>query len=309
MRQISIKKKLLKYYKIYEQIYENPSVPLYQITKNTGISRSTVSRYLLEMYNLSIMKGPMIFVKPAGNYHQYASLMKFEHSMTAYRRFHGFPHIISRSLSSGSWNLLLLYEKQMNFSRLKGFQEYVAEGAKGVTYLSKVSFLDWESSLKKINDVVFPPKQKSILYEEIPSNPWKEKEWTLYHKFKYNIRIQAMPVLKECGVRFQKYQNWSLQLSDVALIQPAFYPEGLNKYFMFDFLFKSEHQKQLVEILGMLPATSLFFSIGNYLFARLFLLTKREHNDLFSLVFRLGEEKFFTDFCQAVVISTPERGV
>jgi hypothetical protein len=309
MRQISIKKKLPKYYKIYEQIYENPSIPLYQITKSTGISRSTVSRYLSEMYALSIMKGPMIFVKPAGNYHQYASLMKFEHSMTAYRRFHGFPHIVSRSLSSGSWNLLLLCEKQMNFSRLRGFREYVAEGAKGATCLSKVSFLDWESSLRKINDIVSSPKQKTILYEEISSNSWKEKEWNLYQKFKYNIRIQAMPVLKECGIRFQRYQTWSLQLSDVALIQPAFYPEGLDKYFMFDFLFKSEYQKQLAEILGMLPATSLFFSVGEHLFARLFLLNKWEHNDLFSLIFRLEEEGFFTDFSQAVVISRPEREV
>jgi hypothetical protein len=38
------------------------------------------------------------------------------------------------------------------------------------------------------------------LYEEIPAILWKKKEWTLYHKFKYTIRTQAMPILKECRI-------------------------------------------------------------------------------------------------------------
>ncbi|MBU7046179.1 MAG: hypothetical protein HXS54_07040, partial [Theionarchaea archaeon] len=73
---------------------------------------------------------------------------------------------------------------------------------------------------------------------------------------------------------------------------------------VFDFLFRTEYQKQLADILGMLPSTSLFFSVGPYLMARLSLLSKNEKDELFSFIYSLGEEGYFTDFHQASVVST-----
>ncbi len=78
MNGIPRRKSLQKYYRIYEQIYENPLIPSYQISKNTGISRNTISRYLTDMYEHSLIKGPMIFVKPARNWHHYAAFLRFE---------------------------------------------------------------------------------------------------------------------------------------------------------------------------------------------------------------------------------------
>ncbi|MBU7009911.1 MAG: hypothetical protein HXS46_04430 [Theionarchaea archaeon] len=307
MSRISIEKRVPKYRKIYEQIFENPSIPLYQITKSTGISRSTVSRYLIEMYDLAIMKGPMIFVKPAKNYHQYASFLIFEDPLTTYQSLKAFPYLVSRSLVSGTWNLLLICEKLMDFSVLKGFRRCILQGVRGVTHLSKVTTLDWDTAVKRMYKALSPPTATSFLYEEASPLTWEKEEWALYHKFKYNIRIQAMPVLKECNIRYERYQKWGLKLLEAALIQPAFYPAGLPQYFMFDFLFESEYQEQLADILGMLPSTAFFFSVGRYLLARLSLLNKREKDDLFSLIFRMRKEGYFTDFYQTMAISTESR--
>ena len=308
MSRISIKKRLPKYHKIYEQIFENPSVPLYQITKNTGISRSTVSRYVIEMYELSIIKGPMIFVKPAQNYHQYAAFLDFEHSLPTYKRFKGFPNVMHRSLSSGNWNILLICEKFMNFSMLKGFRHCIYQGTKGVTHLSRVTSLDWDNSMKKMWSALSPPREKSTLYEEIPFIPWKREEWALYYRFRHNIRAQVMPILKECRVRFERYQKWVTELPHVANIHAAFYPHGLDNYFILDFLFQSEYHKQLADILGMLPSTSIFFSTGEYLLARVSLLNKKEKDDLFSLIFQLEAEGYFTQCYQTMVVSTSGGG-
>lgn len=309
MRRISVEKRMPRYHKIYEQMYENPTIPIYQMTKSTGISRSTISRYLAEMYELSIIKGPMVFVKQAQNYAQYASFLRFDHPFSAYRNFKGFPHVISKSLCCGSWNLMLICERFLNFSLLKEFKKCIHQGIKGGTFLSKVSSLDWETSVERMYSALSSPKEKSSLGGEIPHNPWKEEEWALYHKFKYNMRILAMPVLKECGVRFDRYQTWFSRLQQFATVQTAFYPQGMDKYFLFDFLFKTEYQKNLVNILGMLPSTSIFFSVGEYVLARLALLTKKEKDDLFTLIYQLGEEDFYTDSYQTAVISTSNGGV
>ena len=304
MSRISIEKRLPKYHKIYGQIYEDPSIPLYQIMKNTGISRSTVSRYLIEMYDLSIIKGPLIFVKPAQNYHQYVTFLKFEHPLLAYQGFKGFPSLLSRSLAVGGWNIMLVCEKIMNFSSLKGFRECILQGAKGVTYLPKVTSFDWKTALEKMYSSLSPPREKSSLYHEIPCNHWEKKEWILATEFKHNIRTLAMPILKENNIRFERYQKWFSCLPEYAHIYTAFYPYGLEQYFVFDFLFRTEYQKQLADILGMLPSTSLFFSVGSYLMARLSLLSKNEKDELFSFIYNLGEEGYFSDFHHASVVST-----
>jgi hypothetical protein len=54
----------------------------------------------------------------------------------------------------------------------------------------------------------------------------------------------------------------------------AFYPHGVDQYFLVDFLFHTHYHTQLANILGMLPATSVFFSVGNHLFARVSFLDK-----------------------------------
>ncbi|MGC1121118.1 MAG: hypothetical protein WBA22_08485, partial [Candidatus Methanofastidiosia archaeon] len=65
------------------------------------------------------------------------------------------------------------------------------------------------------------------------------------------------------------YEKWISTLPEVAYIQPAFYPYGSNAYGAFDFLLKSEYQRQLITILGLLPCSGIFFSTGDAVWARL----------------------------------------
>jgi DNA-binding Lrp family transcriptional regulator len=307
MRAKSIKKRLHKYYKIYEQIFDNPSIPLYQITKNTGISRSTVSRYLMEMYENGILKGPMIFLHPSTNYKRYALFCAFDDPYTVYQGLNGFPKVISRALCSGRWNVTAICESLLNFCVLKGFRYCVTQGEKGATHLPKVPLLDWDAALDGIYQAITIPREHSTLYEEIPTLPWKTDEWTLFEKFKYNIRMQAVSILKSCNIRYEKFQAWNRQLSQYTHIQSAFYPRGIEHYFFLDFLFQSPYHRQLVSILGQLPATSIFFSVDTFLLARIPILNRKEKDDLFRLIFHLGEKKYFTTFYQAMLISTSQQ--
>jgi len=271
-------KKLLGYHRVYEQIYEDPFVPLYQIAKNTKVSRSTVFRCVKEMYELSILQGPFISLKPAENYHQYAYFLMVNDPFTVYRCLKEFPGVISRSLTAGNWNLLVICDKLMDLSLLEGLNQCILQGVKGVTHLSKVCGLDWKESIQRMKAAP-APEEKSTLYEESSKLPWKETEWVLFDQFKYNIRKKTMPVLKKVNIRYERYRKWVSQLYEVASVQPAFYPLQQKNYFFFDFLFKSDYHKRLGNVLEMLPSTCHFFSVGEYLFARLSFLNrkKREH--------------------------------
>jgi hypothetical protein len=186
----------------------------------------------------------------------------------------------------------VISEEVIDFSGSGRSEKCIHQGRKGVTSLSKVANVDWGQSLESIHSALSSPTKKSILYEEIPAINWNTREWTLYDKFKYNVRAEAEPILKDCEISYQQYQTWLTQLSEVAVIQPAFYPQELDNYSLIDFLFQSQYQKQLATIFGMLPSTSLFFSAGDRLFVRVFVPNK---NDLASLILELETKGYFTE--------------
>lgn len=150
--------------------------------------------------------------------------------------------------------------------------------------------------MKKIQDTVSTPEKESSLYEEIVVNSWSEKEWIFYRYFKSNVRKKVIPLLRDNNIRFCHYNKWVLQLPDFAVIQPAFYPHRLPTYFVFDFLIESVYHQQLTAVLGLLPFTSVFFSAGDYVTARLFAQDRKEVNDLFILFNELKKCGYFTEY-------------
>jgi hypothetical protein len=294
-------KKLENYYRIYEEIFKEPTESTQKIAHNTGIPRNTVSRYLTEMYESSILRGPAIFLKPAKNYYQYVYFLAVDDPLSAYESLAGSHDVVSVSIECGEWNSLVISEKVIDFPGLKGSEKCILQGRKGVTSLSKVDSLDWDQSSESIHSALSPPPKIFIPYEEIPAINWNTEEWTLYDKFKHNIRAEAEPILKECEISHQQYQKWLTKLPEVALTQPAFYPAGLDNYSFHDFLFRSQYDEQLATVLGMLPSTSLFFSVDDYLFARLSVPSKREKN-LESLISELKEKGYFTEYHHSTAV-------
>lgn len=306
MAQKSAEKNLEKYHKIYEQIYENPFISYSQTAQNTGMARNTVARYVAAMKG-SIMHDPVICLNPAQNYHEYVYFLMVKNPLSAYERLKALFPVIS--VAFGSWHLLLISDKQIDVFKLEGYQDCILQEIKGVTHLSKVIMLNWEESMKKMHSVLHPPEEKSFLYEEMPPILWEDWEWTLYHRFKHNARIPPAPILEELEISRKQYNTWFSSLFDVASIRAAFYPLGVTKYLAVDFLFKSDYQRQVADVLGLLPSTFLYFSAGDYLFARLFVLNGVEMRNLLIFIYDMKKKGFFTDFCSSTVISSSKNWV
>lgn len=200
----------------------------------------------------------------------------------------------------GNWNLVLVSNTCIGYSDIEGYQKCILQGIKGATFLSKVKTLDFDESMKKMHEILYPPDKKSFLSSKIPSIVWEDWEWALYHEFKCNVRTPSAPILERLKIPQDKYKKWVSSLSD-AVIQAGFYPLGINKYNTVDILFESEYQKQVTDILGMLPSTSVFFSVGQYLLTRLSFLTREEMKELYTFIYNMKNQGFFTDFSSAVI--------
>jgi hypothetical protein len=69
--------RLRVYHSIYEQIYREGQIPVWKITQNTGLPRSTTSRYISEMYEQKILVGPYLSMRAAPDYREHVYLANF----------------------------------------------------------------------------------------------------------------------------------------------------------------------------------------------------------------------------------------
>ncbi|MGD2246997.1 MAG: hypothetical protein PVF58_01220 [Candidatus Methanofastidiosia archaeon] len=192
----------------------------------------------------------------------------------------------------------------MDFSLLHGFKQNFFYGVKGMSYFSAVTSLDWDVCLEAMYSAVTPPVKKSTLYQEAPKLPWKNKEWNLFHIFKKNMRKKKkISTLQKYNIHYSSYRGWLGTIHQYCAMQTAFYPHRLDSYVAVDFLFESEYHQQLKDILGMLPSTGIFFSVGTHLLARLFYLNKKEKDELDTFILQLKEKRYFTNMYDAIVFS------
>ena len=127
MGKISQEKKIKDYYKIYEQIYVDPTISLIELSKKTKMSRNTISKYLHEMH--------------------------FSDPFFTFKGLRDFPHVVYHAMTSGSWNTLVVTDRHLDFSKLVGFQSLLYQGVKVRTSTPKVEYNPWDESVVHIGQV------------------------------------------------------------------------------------------------------------------------------------------------------------
>jgi len=94
-------------YKIFEQIYESPTVKNYEIGNKAKICRNIIPRYLKTMYAQGIVRGPFLFMKATPEYKEYVYLMNFQDPLFAFERLKAFPHVVYTAMTQNVRGALL----------------------------------------------------------------------------------------------------------------------------------------------------------------------------------------------------------
>ncbi|MGC1121120.1 MAG: hypothetical protein WBA22_08495 [Candidatus Methanofastidiosia archaeon] len=295
------------YHQIYDQVYENPFSSVEDIAGILHMSLDDVDRNLNTMYHSSLLQEPVISVKPASQYRMYSYFLKMDNPFASYREVLQGSYI-SKSWAAGHWNLMVITHETVDVAGLNGVRKCVYSGKKGGTYISKCVHTDWDHAMKDIFSRMNTPGRKTVFYEEVPALSWDQEDWMLYHAFRLNARREHTPVLQELNIDCEKYRRWLSTLPAVAYIQPAFCPYGWDTCGTLDFLLKSDFQPQVVDILGLLPCSGVFFSTGDSLLARLFVKEKEEIKEVDRIIRYLLKFGYVTDYLTSLVMSTCHRG-
>jgi DNA-binding Lrp family transcriptional regulator len=257
--------RLKVYHSIYEQIYREGQIPIWKIAQNTGLPRSTTSRYIREMYEKKILVGPYLSMRAASNYREYVYLANFRNPQKRFPGLSQFPSVVDCALTFGDWNTYLVTSQPLDVRRMHGFQELILMEQKYSVITPKTEFTTWDAAFSKAHEVMRTRSPGNLNREVAPALDWGEKQRKMYDKFSPNLREIASPTLKKSGIRYESYQGWKKELETHCSIHTEFYPESYDKYNHHCFLVKSSCECQVVDVVSCLPATCRVVEMEDHL--------------------------------------------
>ncbi|MGD2249595.1 MAG: hypothetical protein PVF58_14405 [Candidatus Methanofastidiosia archaeon] len=276
MGKLTRKKRLKNYFKIYGVLHTDYSLSVYQLAKNTGLSRNTVSKYLKYMLNRNILVGPYLEMKSSKSYTEYMYFMNFENPHIVFEYLKEFPRVVYHALGAGDWNTVVVSVTPLNFSRLVGFQDMVYTGVKYGVETPKIRVTEWGTCFDDVNDTIkeFSPGSPCKNREWGPVLDWDEEEWELFSTFKKNLRQKKTPVLQDLDIRYEVYSAWIDRLAQYCSVHVRFYPEGYNHYVHQWILLDSVYEDQVKKVLSLFPTTPVVFQVGDQLLVEVGIITE-----------------------------------
>jgi hypothetical protein len=267
MGKISRSTLVKNYHKIFDCIYDTPTVSIIDIAATTRLSRNTVSKYLRLMYETHVMIGPEIRMRSSEDYKEYVYLLKFHNPGEVFRRLKGFPHVVYHGLATGHWNIMVVTNRLLDFSKLVGFQSVVYQDVKYCSYTPKVDNISWHSSFEKMHEYVdaFRRRHEEKIRRFAPPLKWGHDEWALYQVFNRDMRKKVAPTLNKSKLRYEAYSRWFKDIETHCTIHTGFYPDKYATYLSHCFLIYTNFEESVKSLFSFLPTSSSIVEVGNCL--------------------------------------------
>jgi hypothetical protein len=297
-------KKQARFHKIYAQVSSSPGIPIYEIADTTGMSRNTVSKYLLEMYRDAVLIGPQIRLLPAPNYKEYIYLMNFKNPFYFFQNVRGFPHVLYHAMTFGDWNSLVVTDGSVDFSQLVGFEKMIFQGLRYRSYTPEVEYNSWAESLKKCSQEIraFSPHIERRSRTLVGELDWGTDEWRIYRTFKYNTRKTATTTLKKIGVRYETYVKWMEDLESHCSYHTGFYPEGYPVYLTSCFLFSTDYEQTVRRLFSYFPTTPFIVEVGDSLIVLMSAVLSELKRELFCCIYDMKTQGIIKTCSHAAVL-------
>jgi hypothetical protein len=218
-----------------------------------------------------------------------------------------FPHVMYNALTFGEWNTLIIAEKSLEFSVLKGFQSEIWRGEKGFTYTPPVAHMSWDQSWREVKQrlgigfLKCDEKTKKLLVLD-----WGEREWKLYHAFKSNMRQPVKPILRNLGIRYGPFIQWKKSLPEHCGIHTEFYPQPVGTFTNHCLLFKSRYIGAVEELFSLFPTTPVFVEMGDSVLVYV-KMTSDVTKKLIDMVYSMKDRGIAEDVKYAVIFKEHGR--
>ena len=261
-----------------------PRVQPAEMGRKAGISRHTVKKYLLSFFEQKILHPPQMRVKMCSQVAEFVYLLKVTDAEAFIPFLEAEKYVFYYCTLGGSYNLIFMSYKPIDFSHLKGYERTVLGGMRSNYCVPLVQNRSHKTAYQEILERCNRRIEPSMLNMKFEEFDWTKELWELYCDLKYDLRIDFTPLVKKHGFKSSTFYERINLLNRYCDIYVPLYPSGEDNYTFFYFLIKTDYQKFVVESFGQLPIFSTHFRVKDYLLSYVPILHGEERNFLRNII-------------------------
>ena len=291
-----------QYIRIANALREDPFASLSDLATSTALSRNTLSKCLTVMYTRTLLAGPLLTIRPHENNVVYLHLINVSDPFFIYQRVQSLPSVKNYAISTGNWNICMLTDGNLDVRELEGYNHTVYSGKRYTICsppLISTSWRQyWQSTRKDLEQAL---SEKHTHREILPSLPWGEEEWQLYHAFKLNTRQCIPPILEEHGISYETFSAWKQSLLRHCTVLVRFYPRRREFYENICMVFRTHHAHLIKDFFSSIPTTPLFTDLEEHIMVQV-RVPRKMARDIFSLMYEIEEKGIADDVNWATIM-------
>ena len=311
MKRLSEEEKRYLKYQIYSLRRDDPWIPDKKVSELLNRSLSTINRYAKQAEEEGVIWNPTLGLAHPD---RKVALLRFKDKMKAFYTLQEYMNVGYICVSQGGWDVIALYDGEVDFLSIPGYEKTVMKGHRDIIFTPKVSYTSWDRCFVEMENLLKKTPVESSIKCNLCYPQWDEEEWNLYCFFRPNMRKKFSDLRKESPISWRKYEEWKQNLRTHCTIMMEYYPEGNKAYDSVILCFKTEYEQYIVEFFSHMPTTCFFYKIGEYVMVSMFIPQDYEQQiNLYKMISQLIGQKIITEYMDGNTIiyfvRTPEGGL
>ena len=265
---LTLEQKRKQYRTIYEAIWQTPRIFVKDLALLLDSTPAAATNRLKEAYDSGYIIGPEIRKKSYSNLKEYMYFIKCKNPELLYMKLRGDPNIIYHAKTSGFCDLWVIAKEKID---VKG--EIILEGHRSDYQTSFASNNTWDTALKIMEAKIGSFNSRFCRHLQLPRTHlrrtinWSTKDEFLFRYFKYKLRRNLKPVMKDHRISAEKVYDFLNNLPNTCTIHTSYYPDSLPIYDSYLFMFNTNYEDFIINLFSELPSSVSFFKIDDELFA------------------------------------------
>lgn len=255
------------FYKIYECLLEDSRMTKKEISERLKVRKDTGGNLVDEAFLKGVVIPPQIRKKSFETFKEYMYFVKVDDPFEVFDELTMNNDVVYHALMLGFADLWVVSKKEIS---LEG--DIIFKGARSDYYVNCPPDSTWDESINLMKTWVATSdphtweSQQKIETHFGEKIEWDSEDEELFRWFKTNVRKVYYPVLKENLISTTKLYTWFKRLPETCTVLTFYLPKGVMAYDSYLYMVRTECEDFIIDLFSQLPASTLFFKGGNFLF-------------------------------------------
>jgi len=293
------------YYSLYLLLLEEARQNFSQIGRDLNINYKSAAKLYRMALSEEVFSPPFLRLNTFPNYSEYTYFIKFKDVQLIFSKMTEDPCVVYVSHCSGAFDLVVIAREKIDFSMEHGFEYFVLSGPHSDFIYNKVKRRSFEDYFSEFQDFLNKGDftRSKLTFRTREELIWDDLDLSLFRLLKHDLRMKYVKILRGLGLSKTVFYDHLRNVMDKCTVWTPYYPHGYSNYNGYFVLFKTDHEKQLVEKLKGMPVHCPILKVENWIYAYIMLEKEFLQNIFFNVLYSMSTSGFIEEYKYSIPIS------